>query len=99
MGRTVRRQGRAVWEINNPEVVIQHWQSGILKVAGAPAVPQASARNKGHATDLREVLKVAEEIGLVIVPHADGRPRAYVIEATRAVNEWIQKEADSANPL
>jgi hypothetical protein len=44
---------------------------------------------------LRQVLKTALEVGLVIVPDVSGKPRAFILAATPAVREWVEQGFES----
>jgi hypothetical protein len=55
---------------------------------------------RGAATDsvARRVFAMAREVGPVILPDRDGKPRAFVLAATPAVCEWVEQEFDSESP-
>ncbi len=60
-----------------------------------------SARGRAataYTVDLRRVLTTAGEVGLVIVPHGSGEPRAFVLAATPAVREWVEQGFRSDSP-
>lgn len=83
--------------IAHANTVIGHLHGGLHLAAG---------RRSGNADlptvyslDVRALLATAAGVGLAIVPARDGQARAYVLLASRAVNDWVQAEVDGGRPL
>jgi hypothetical protein len=72
-----------------------------VHIHGSDVRVSDSARGRAgtvYRLDLERVLTTAREVGLVIVPHASGGTRAFVLAATPAVREWVEQGLQSDSP-
>lgn len=60
--------------------------------------PAGGGAGAAYSLSLQRVLASARDVGLVIVPHGSGEPRAFVLAATPAVREWVEQGCQSDPP-
>jgi hypothetical protein len=93
---TRRRPGRATNQSESVGWSVFHG----CDISGGVSVHIHSAGTGvgGYSPDLRRVLAIAREVGLVVIPSEGGTARAFVLAATPAVQAWIEQGFQSERP-